>query len=91
MPREVEDILCLHPKVAETAVIGEPDGDRGEAIAAFIVPGIQPPPTAEELRDYCRGRLADFKVPRRFVIAADLPRGPTGKLLKRALKDWKPA
>jgi long-chain acyl-CoA synthetase len=91
MPREIEDVLCLHPKVAETAVIGEPDGDRGEAIAAFVVPAVQPPPAPEELRDYCRSRLADFKVPRRFVIAADLPRGATGKLLKRALKDFKPA
>jgi acyl-CoA synthetase (AMP-forming)/AMP-acid ligase II len=91
MPREVEDVLSLHPGVAEAAVIGEPDGDRGEAPAAFVVPAAQPAPTVQELREFCRARLADYKVPRRFVIAADLPRGPTGKLLKRALKDLKPA
>jgi acyl-CoA synthetase (AMP-forming)/AMP-acid ligase II len=43
------------------------------------------------LRDHCRARLAEFKVPRRFTIARDLPRGATGKILKRALADWKPA
>lgn len=88
MPREVEEVLEQHPKVLEAAVVGEPDGTRGEAIIAFVVPAEQPP-TAEELREFCRSKLADFKVPRRFVIAADFPRGPTGKILKRAIKDWK--
>jgi acyl-CoA synthetase (AMP-forming)/AMP-acid ligase II len=88
MPREVEEALEQHPKVAEAAVIGEPDPPRGESIAAYIVPtGVAPTP--EELRDHCRGRLADYKAPRRFVIARDFPRGPTGKILKRALKDWR--
>ena len=85
MPREVEDVLERHPGVLEAAVVGEPDGDRGQAVVAFVVPA-EPPPTAEELRALCRGRLAEFKVPRRFVIAADLPRGPTGKILKRLLR-----
>jgi long-chain acyl-CoA synthetase len=88
MPREVEEVLGQCPGVQEAAVLGEPDGDRGEAVVAFVVPG-DPPPTAEALRDFCRARLAEFKVPRRFTIARDLPRGPTGKLLKRALRDWK--
>ena len=90
MPREVEEVLGRCPGVREAAVIGEPDGDRGEAVVAFVIPG-DVPPTAEALRDFCRARLAEFKVPRRFTIARDLPRGPTGKLLKRALRDWKPA
>jgi long-chain acyl-CoA synthetase len=90
MPREVEDVLGQFPGVQEAAVIGEPDGDRGEAVVAFIIPG-DTPPAPEALRDFCRARLAEFKVPRRFTIARDLPRGPTGKLLKRALRDWKPA
>jgi long-chain acyl-CoA synthetase len=89
MPREVEEVLCQYPGVLEAAVIGEPDGDRGEAVVAFIVPG-EPAPAPEALRDFCRSRLADFKVPRRFTIARDLPRGPTGKVLKRALANWKP-
>jgi long-chain acyl-CoA synthetase len=90
VPREVEEVLGQFPGVQEAAVIGEPDGDRGEAVVAFVVPGDEPP-TAEALRDFCRARLAEFKVPRRITIARDLPRGPTGKLLKRALRDWKPA
>jgi long-chain acyl-CoA synthetase len=90
MPGEVEEVLGQFPGVQEAAVIGEPDGDRGEAVVAFVVPG-DVPPTPEALRDFCRTRLAEFKVPRRIVIARDLPRGPTGKLLKRALREWKPA
>jgi long-chain acyl-CoA synthetase len=90
MPREVEDILGQYPGVQEAAVIGEPDGDRGEAVIAFVVPG-DAPPSPEALREHCRSHLAEFKVPRRITVARDLPRGPTGKLLKRALRDWKPA
>jgi long-chain acyl-CoA synthetase len=89
MPREVEEVLGRCPGVREAAVIGEPDGDRGEAVVAFVVPG-DDPPTPEAVRDFCRAHLAEFKVPRRVTIARDLPRGPTGKILKRALKDWKP-
>ena len=86
---EVEDVLGQYPGVQEAAVIGEPDGDRGEAVIAFVVPG-DAPPTPEALREHCRTHLAEFKVPRRITVARDLPRGPTGKLLKRALRDWKP-
>jgi long-chain acyl-CoA synthetase len=89
IPREVEDVLEAHPGVLEVAVVGEPDGDRGQAVVAFVVPA-EVPPTAEELSAMCRARLAGFKVPRRFVIATDLPRGPTGKILKRLLRDWEP-
>ena len=90
MPREVEEVLCQFPGVLEAAVIGEPDGDRGEAVVAFVVPTDRPP-TQDALREFCRGRLAEFKIPRRITIARDLPRGATGKLLKRALREWKPA
>ena len=90
MPREVETVLQQYPGVQEAAVIGEPDGDRGEAVVAFVIPG-DPPPAPEALRDFCRQQLAEFKVPRRITVARDLPRGPTGKVLKRALRDWKPA
>jgi acyl-CoA synthetase (AMP-forming)/AMP-acid ligase II len=88
MPREVEDVLGQYPGVQEAAVIGEPDGDRGEAVIAYVVPG-DTQPAAEALREFCRARLAEFKVPRRIVISRDLPRGPTGKLLKRALRELK--
>jgi long-chain acyl-CoA synthetase len=88
MPREIEEVLQQHPKVLDAAVIGEPDGKRGELVAAFVVPA-EPSVTAQELRDFCRTRLAEFKTPRKFVIAADLPRGPTGKIVKQALKELK--
>lgn len=88
MPREVEEVLSRFPGVQEAAVIGEPDGDRGEAVSAFVVPVPGQNLTPEALREHCRGRLADFKIPRRFTIASDLPRGATGKLLKRALKEY---
>jgi long-chain acyl-CoA synthetase len=90
MPREVEEVLELHPMVAEAAVVGEPDGTHGEAVAAYLIPAPDQVPSDNELREFCRQRLADFKVPRRFVIGTDLPRGATGKILKRALHDWQP-
>jgi long-chain acyl-CoA synthetase len=89
MPREVEAVLERHPRVADAAVVGEPESGRGEAVVAYIVPG-DAAPTEQELRALCREHLAEFKVPRRFVVARDLPRGPTGKILKRLVKDWKP-
>jgi long-chain acyl-CoA synthetase len=89
MPREVEAVLERHPLVADAAVIGEPEPGRGEAVVAFVV-SAEADPLEQELRAFCREHLAEFKVPRRFVIARDLPRGPTGKILKRLVRDWKP-
>ncbi len=90
MPREVEAVLERHPQVADAAVVGEPEPGRGEAVVAYVVPA-GTAPTAQQLRALCREHLAEFKVPRRFVIAGDLPRGPTGKILKRLVRDWKAA
>lgn len=87
MPREVEAVLERHPLVEDAAVVGEPEAGRGEAVVAYVVPG-EAVPVEPELRSFCRARLAEFKVPRRFVIARDLPRGPTGKILKRLVRNW---
>ncbi len=87
MPREVEAVLERHPQVADAAVVGEPEPGRGEAVVAYIVPA-GAAPIEQELRALCREHLAEFKVPRRFLIAGDLPRGPTGKIVKRLVKDW---
>lgn len=86
-PREIEAVLDEHPAVAESAVIGRPDASRGEVVAAFVIPTEGAETTESALRDYCRKYIAGYKVPRRIVLATDLPRGPTGKILKRALRE----
>jgi len=86
-PFEIETALLEHPAVAEAAVIGIHDEVRGEVPVAFIIPAPgATPPSEAELRAFCRQRLAPYKVPRRIISAAELPRGPTGKILKRALR-----
>jgi long-chain acyl-CoA synthetase len=84
-PGEVEAALAEHAAVAECAVLGAPDGGRGEQVVAHVVlrPGAAASET--ELRAHCRGRLAGYKVPRRVRLAAELPRLPTGKVDRRAL------
>jgi acyl-CoA synthetase (AMP-forming)/AMP-acid ligase II len=87
-PVEIENVLATHPKVAMAAGIGVPDDVLGEVGRLYVVPrpGADPP-TAEELTAYCRDRLADYKVPRQFVITTDVPLTPVGKIHKALLKD----
>ncbi len=85
-PAEIENVLLEHPQVAEAAVIGVPDEVRGEVPVAFVIPQEGADPEPNELRGFCRDRLAGYKVPREVRIERDLPRGPTGKILKRALR-----
>jgi len=68
-------------------VIGISDPSRGEVVVGFVIPREGASVTPLELRDYCRDRLAGFKVPRQIIIDRDLPRGPTGKVLKRVLRE----
>lgn len=86
-PREIESVLCEHPSVAEAAVIGVHDELRGEVPLAFVLLKEGAQADAAALRQYCRERLAAFKVPRQVQVCADLPRAPSGKILKRALRD----
>lgn len=85
-PREIESVLMEHPAVAEAAVIAAPDSLRGETPVAHVILREGAQATDVELRGHCRDRLAGYKVPREVRIATDLPRGPTGKILKRALR-----
>ena len=86
-PREIEDHLHTHPAILDAAVIGLPDPEWGETLAAFIVVRNGEQITANEVIEYCRTHLADFKRPRKVTFLPELPRNPTGKVLKRELRD----
>ena len=86
-PVEVEQILEGHPGIAEAAVIGVPDQRLGEIIRAYVVPSdTTQPPDFERLREYCRERLAGFKVPAQWHLADALPRNAVGKLVRTQLR-----
>ncbi|GHH75102.1 hypothetical protein GCM10018793_17570 [Streptomyces sulfonofaciens] len=86
-PREVEDVLYGHPAVREAAVVGVPDGYRGETVLAYV--SLRPGAAADagELVAHCRERLAAFKYPRRVEILPELPKTTSGKILRRELRD----
>jgi long-chain acyl-CoA synthetase len=84
-PAEIERVLDGHPGVAESAVLGVPDPVTGQTPHAFVVPALDPPPTPAELREYCAGRLARFKLPTVVTLVAELPHSAIGKVRKREL------
>jgi long-chain acyl-CoA synthetase len=86
-PREIDEVLYQHPAVAAAATIGVPDQLYGEEVAAFIVPGEGREATEEEIIAFCRARLADYKCPKTVRFVKEIPKGPTGKLLKRELRE----
>jgi long-chain acyl-CoA synthetase len=87
LPREVEEVLFLHPKIQEAAVVGVPDPYRGETVKAFIVPKAGADPTVEDVIAFCKLHLAPFKVPTQVEFRAELPKSLVGKVLKRVLVD----
>ncbi len=84
-PREIDGLLYTHPAVESAAVIGIPDELYGEEAAAFVVLKNDAEATETELIDFCRTHLADYKCPKRVYFTEEIPRGATGKLLKREL------
>ena len=86
-PREVEEVLYQHPKVLEAAVIGLPDKVRGEKVTAYVVLKPGEMGTAQEIRAFCRERLAHYKEPRAVHFRHELPKSIAGKVLRRALQE----
>jgi long-chain acyl-CoA synthetase len=85
-PREIEEVLYEHPAVREAAVIGIPHADLGEEVAAAVMlkPGADV--TAADLRDHVKRQVAAYKYPRNLWFVDELPKGPTGKILKRQIQ-----
>lgn len=89
-PVEVENALQEHPAVTECAVVGSPDAERGEVVKAFVVlrPGFEPSDAlSKELQEHVKRTTAPYKYPRSIEFRAELPKTPTGKLLRRTLRD----
>ena len=84
-PREIDDLLYMHPAVSQAAVVGVADELYGEEVAAFIVLKSGAVATADEIMTFCGEHLADFKCPKTVHFLDEIPKGPTGKLLKREL------
>jgi o-succinylbenzoate---CoA ligase len=89
-PVEVEAALLEHPAVADAGVFGRPDAEWGEAVVAHVVPADGAVAVPDQLRQHCAQRLAPYKVPKLIELVAGLPRGPTGKLLRRELGGSEP-
>jgi long-chain acyl-CoA synthetase len=89
-PQEAENVLVTHPAVIDAAVFGIPNEAMGEEVKAVVQPldmASAGPELAADLLAFCRGRLSHIKCPRSIDFTAELPRTPTGKLLKRVLRD----
>ncbi len=86
-PSEVEEVLYMHPKVKECAVIGVPDKYRGENVKAFIVLKEGEAATEEEIIEFAKKHLAKYKIPRIVEFREELPKSPVGKILRRVLRD----
>jgi len=86
-PQEVETVLNLHPAVAEVTVIGLPDPAWGQAVTAVIVPRDGGEVSLEEIKGFCEGKIAGFKIPKAIRLVDAIPRNETGKVIKRELRD----
>jgi long-chain acyl-CoA synthetase len=89
-PREIDDVLYKHPAVLEAAAVGIPDEQYGEEIMCCCVLKPNTACTEEELREFCRNHLGKFKTPKIVKIVDDIPKGPSGKLLRLMLRDLFP-
>jgi fatty-acyl-CoA synthase len=86
-PREIEEFLYMHPKIAQVAVFGVPDAYYGEEIVAWIQLRAGERATEDEIRAFCKGRIAHFKVPRQIRFVDEFPMTVTGKLQKFRMRE----
>ena len=87
-PKEIDNLLAGHPKIQEAATVGVPDKTMGEELKVFVV-AEDDSLTEEEVIEYCKEKLAAFKVPKYVeLIEEDFPRSPIGKVLKKDLREW---
>jgi long-chain acyl-CoA synthetase len=87
MPREIDEVLYRHAAVRDAATIGAPDAKYGERVVSFVVPRAGVAPSADDLIAHCRAHLAEFKVPAEVHFLDEIPKGPSGKLLRRELRE----
>ena len=85
-PREIEEVISAHPAVAEVGVVGLPDKIRGETVKAWIVLRADQTTTGAELKEFCRQKLAPYKVPAKYEFVTELPKTQVGKVLYRVLR-----
>jgi long-chain acyl-CoA synthetase len=86
-PSEIEDVLVTHPGIRTVAVVGAPDKIRGQVVKAFVVPEEGAEVTREAVLRFCRENLAEYKVPKSVVFQKEIPMTPTGKPLRRSLRE----
>lgn len=88
-PQEVEAVLCQHPAVHSAVAVGEKNNVAGELVKAFIILNDGAEATEKELMNYCKERLAHYKVPRKIGFVTEYPISPSGKILRRELRKMK--
>jgi acyl-CoA synthetase (AMP-forming)/AMP-acid ligase II len=86
-PREIEEVLITHPAIADVAVVGIPDPDWGESVKAFVALKEGEMISEQEVIDFCKKYLASYKKPKTVAFIPSIPRNPSGKALKRLLKE----
>ena len=92
-PAEIEAVMIGHPKIAEVAVIGVPDEKWGQSVKALIIAAPGMDVTEEEIIEWCRGKMAGYRIPRSVDFVSEFPKTPTGKIKKKVLREqyWKDA
>ena len=85
-PRDVDEVLFTHPKIMEACAIGVPDGYSGERVKAYVVLKSGQSASEQEIIDYCKERMTNYKVPKYVEFVAELPKSPIGKILRKELR-----